>query len=225
MRIMLVDDHELFREGLKYLLPVLDSRVEFIEAGNIEDALQIAADPQPDLILLDYHLPGTSRLDALKQIRAVFESAAVVVLSGEEDVKIIRAAVDHGAAGFIPKSSTREILVNALSLVLAGGTYLPASALRATSLLPENASATLGLQLSSRQHEVLMKVIQGKSNKIIARELDITDHTVKAHLSVAFRVMGVQNRTEAVYVAAKLGMHPNIGQASTANPDIGLQGS
>lgn len=225
MRILLVDDHELFREGLKYLLAVLDSRVEFVEAGNIEDALRIAGGPQPDLILLDYHLPGTSRLDALKQIRATFESVAVVVLSGEEDAKIVRAAVDNGAAGFIPKSSSREILVNALSLVLAGGTYLPSSALQSSLPFAESASKTLGLQLSSRQYEVLMKVIQGKPNKIIARELDISDHTVKAHLSVAFRVLGVQNRTEAVYVAAKLGMHPTTQQAPAENQKIGLQGS
>lgn len=212
MRILLVDDHDLFREGLKFLLPVLDDRVQFCEAKNFDGARRAAGEGAVDLILLDYYLPGVVGMDALQQFREHFDAASVVIVSGEEDPRVIRGAIDNGAAGYIPKSSSREELVNALKLVLAGGTYLPASSLQNGSvrfgLDLHPAAEKVSQQLSRRQFEVLMKAIQGKANKVIARELDISDHTVKAHLSVAFRALGVQNRTEAVYVAAKLGMHP-----------------
>lgn len=214
MRILLVDDHDLFREGLKYLLPVLDDTVQYEEAGNLEDALAFGGSDQPiDLILLEYYLPGVSGHEALSQCRERFESASVVVLSGEDDVRIIRDLVEHGAAGFIPKSSSREKLISALKKILAGGTYLPDRALKAVPSGSRQSSwqgpeRRGDKRLPQRQFEVLMKAVQGKSNKVIARELDISDHTVKAHLSVAFRTLGVQNRTEAVYAAAKLGIQP-----------------
>ena len=222
MRILLIDDHDLFREGLKYLLPVLDDKVQYLEAGSLAEALEVAVPPDGsapaiDLVLLDFHMPGIDGMEALQRCRDSFESATLVIVSGEEDPRIIHHAVESGAAGFIPKSSSREELVSALKLVLAGGTYLPPNALRPSAGLPGPAGATDGAtdgaaglagRLSQRQFEVLMKAVQGKSNKVIARELDISDHTVKAHLSVAFRQLGVQNRTEAVYIAAKLGFQP-----------------
>lgn len=225
MRILLVDDHDLFREGLKYLLPVLDDKVQYFEAGSLEAALDFADDAAPiDLILLDYYLPGVNGLEALSKCRERFESATLVVLSGEEDARIIRNLVEHGAAGFIPKSSSREELISALKLVLAGGTYLPRIALGPLPAASRpDAGQTLDthndmpMRLSRRQFEVLMKAVQGKSNKVIAKELEISDHTVKAHLSVAFRTLGVQNRTEAVYAAAKMGIQPgHLAQYSEA---------
>jgi DNA-binding NarL/FixJ family response regulator len=216
VRILLIDDHDLFREGLKYLLPVLDDKVQFYEAGSVDEAMQLAMEAPVDLILLDYHMPGTSGLSALEKCRATFEGATVVVLSGEEDPKIIRQSIDQGASGYIPKSSSRDELVEALKVVLVGGTYLPRHALKPLIQMQslDELQQQAGVneveitKLSRRQFEVLMKAIQGKSNKMIARELDISDHTVKAHLSVAFRTLGVQNRTEAVYAAAKLGIQP-----------------
>ncbi len=220
MRILLVDDHDLFREGLKYLLPVLDDKVQYFEAGSLEAALAFADEDAPiDLVLLDYYLPGVNGLEALGKCRERFESATLVVLSGEEDARIIRSLVEHGAAGFIPKSSSREELISALKLVLAGGTYLPRIALGPLPVASragpglglgqgQESHSDIPMRLSRRQFEVLMKAVQGKSNKVIAKELEISDHTVKAHLSVAFKTLGVQNRTEAVYAAAKLGIQP-----------------
>ncbi|MEX0740029.1 MAG: response regulator transcription factor [Pseudohongiella sp.] len=224
MRILLIDDHDLFREGLKYLLPVLDDKVQYFEAGSLEAALDFADDDAPiDLVLLDYYMPGVNGLEALEKCRQRFEAATLVVLSGEEDARIIRSLVEHGAAGFIPKSSSREELIAALKLVLAGGTYLPRIALGPLPATSAPAAGQAGsdgdmpMRLSRRQFEVLMKAVQGKSNKVIAKELDISDHTVKAHLSVAFRTLGVQNRTEAVYAAAKLGIQPgHLAQYSEA---------
>lgn len=221
VRILLIDDHDLFREGLKYLLPVLDDKVQYFEAGSMDEALRFAGDLPVDLILLDYYMPGVNGFDALETCRARFEDATLVILSGEEDPRIIRQSIERGASGFIPKSSSREELVAALKLVLAGGTFLPRNALRPVQQMHAAADPAGGSEgdmiarLSRRQFEVLMKAVLGKSNKVIAKELDISDHTVKAHLSVAFRTLGVQNRTEAVYATAKLGIQP--GQIAQFN--------
>lgn len=159
-------------------------------------------------------MPGVNGFDALDTCRARFEDTTVIVLSGEENSRIIRESIERGASGFIPKSSSRVELVAALKLVLAGGTFLPKSAhtplpQTQVSVSTDDAATAAIAQLSRRQFQVLMKAVLGKSNKVIAKELDISDHTVKAHLSVAFRNLGVQNRTEAVYATAKLGIEPN----------------
>ncbi len=211
-RIMLVDDHTLFRQGLKFLLADLESDIAFYEADNCEKALEFATNTTIDLILLDYHFPGgASEHEALKQIKHAFEDTTVVVLSSEDNPQIIIAAIDGGAAGFIPKSSTPEIMIAALKLVLAGGIYLPPNAPTVFQKSPqlkltEGSFAELTEQLTERQLETLMGAIKGKPNKIIARELNIAEGTVKAHLSVAFRVLDVKNRTEAVFLAAQLGL-------------------
>jgi len=213
VRILLIDDHDLFREGLKYLLPVLEEGVQYFEARSIEAALEqdypSEQDRPIDLVLLDLYMPGTQGMEALALCRQRFENASLVVVSGEEEPRIIREAIDKGAAGFIPKSSSRQVLEKALKVVLGGGTWLPEHALQPMARGNGDDDSSLQ-QLSRRQFEVLMKAVQGKSNKTIARELDISDHTVKAHLSVAYRVLGVHNRTEAVYAAAKLGFQPGL---------------
>ena len=141
-----------------------------------------------------------------------FEATRIVVLSAEEDPRQVRRAIDSGAAGFIPKSSTPEVLLNALRLILGGGIYLPPMALRGLADAPESSTSShvsherLVEALSGRQLDVLNKAVLGKPNKVIARELGISEATVKAHLSAAFRVLGVHNRTEAVYTAARLGL-------------------
>lgn len=211
MRVLLVDDHHLFRQGLKFILEDLDETIQFTETGTCEQALELEPAGHIDLILLDFRLPGIEGLEALREIRKCFESAPVVVLSGEDNPRIIRETIDHGAAGFIPKSSTPEVLIAALRLILADGIYLPPHALHeapasAKPVVSSEAPAPPGDQLSGRQREVLLRVVQGKPNKVVARELDISEGTVKAHLSAAFRVLGVRNRTEAVYVAARLGL-------------------
>lgn len=212
MRTLLIDDHAVFTEGLKFLLSDLHENVEFLEATSCEDALQIDAADDVDLILLDFHMPGVHGLEALTAIKARFRSAAIVMLSSEDNPKLIRDSIDSGASGFIPKSSTAEVLVAALKLILAGGIYLPTHALTDVAGHSSAGDSDDGSQgasidgLSDRQLEVLMKVVQGKANKVVAHEMNVSEGTVKAHLSAAFRVLGVRNRTEAVFVAAKLGL-------------------
>jgi DNA-binding NarL/FixJ family response regulator len=210
MRILIVDDHALFRQGLRFLLRDLDAELEISEAGDCAQALAQGAEAF-DVVLLDLHMPGVAGLAALEAVRQAFEASRIVVLSGEEDPRQIRRAIDAGAVGFIPKSATPEVLLSALRLVLADGIYLPTVALRgvddpAAAAPSEMTSDRLRETLSERQVDVLQKAVQGKANKVIARELAISEGTVKAHLSAAFRALGVHNRTEAVYAAARSGL-------------------
>jgi len=208
VRLLLVDDHALFREGLKLLLAGLDPQVRLMEAGDLVQALKLAGDADFDLILLDLKLPGPNGLDALGSLRGATDSVPIVVLSGEDDPAVVRAAIERGAMGFIPKSSTPEVLIQALRLVLARGVYLPPLALgaRAAVALPSGAADIKLPGITDRQMDVLRCVIQGKPNKVIARDLEISEGTVKLHLSAVFRALGAHNRTEAVYAAAKLGL-------------------
>lgn len=227
MHAILVDDHHLFRQGLKYLLADLEAGIVFLEADNCESALGFAGGVPIDLVLVDLHMPGANGMDALSAMRTAFEASAVVVLSSEDDPRAIRQAIELGASGFVPKSSTPQVLVAALRLVLAGGTYLPPHVLREWGAAPERlplpppplACAEPVRRpdgLSQRQLEVLMKAIQGKANKVIAREMQLSEGTIKAHLSAAFRALGVQNRTEAVFVAARVGLTPALMEQGAA---------
>ena len=212
MRTLLIDDHAIFTQGLKFLLSDLDETIEFLDATNCEDALDTDQSTEIDLILLDFHMPGLHGLDALRAMKERFPSAAIVMLSSEDNPQLIRDSIDNGASGFIPKSSTSQVLIAALRLILAGGIYLPTHALtdverRSTATTAEDRTADATVEgLSNRQLQVLMKVVQGKANKVVAREMDISEGTVKAHLQAAYRALGVHNRTEAVFVAAKLGL-------------------
>jgi DNA-binding NarL/FixJ family response regulator len=212
MKLLTIDDHALFRQGLKFLLTDLQNDLECIEAESLAEALALEDKKSIEFILLDYHLRDSEGEESLKRISEAFENAVIVVLSGEENPQLIRSIIDHGAAGFIPKSSTQDILIAALKLILAGGVYIPAVAVNAAPLAADASSATTesleeGINtLSQRQLEVLRRAVQGKSNKVIARELFIAEGTVKAHLSAAFRALGVSNRTEAVYAASRLNL-------------------
>ena len=207
MRILIVDDHALFRQGLRFLLRDLDEQLDISESGDCAQALALAAEVF-DIVLLDLHMPGVAGIEALTSMRQAFETSRIVVLSGEEDPRQVRRAIDAGAVGFIPKSSTPEVLLSALRLVLADGIYLPTVALKGVDEPAPGASEAISGDrlrdtLSERQVDVLRKAVQGKANKVIARELSISEGTVKAHLSAAFRALGVHNRTEAVYAAAR----------------------
>lgn len=220
MKLLLVDDHSLFRSGLRLLLSDLDESVSFDEAGSVEE---IPADlPAPDLVLLDLNLRGVSGRCALERLRDRLPEVPIVALSGEEDPELIRSVIADGASGFIPKASTPGVMIGALRLVLAGGIYLPPAVLRAAPVAPvapvapavpaaidpagRPAAPRLSMPgLTGRQQDVLMLAVRGKSNKQIAREFDLSEGTVKQHLSAAFRVLGVSNRTEAVYAVAEQG--------------------
>ncbi len=211
VKILLIDDHALFREGLKFLLRSLDSALDVHEAGNCTQALAHAAEHQYDLVLLDLNMPGVAGLDALAALLQALPDSPLVVLSGEDKPDVVRAAIERGAMGFIPKSSTPEVMIHALRLVLARGVYLPVTVLDSvapadgTPAADPTAAKRVLAGLTPRQLDVLRFVIQGKPNKVIARELDISEGTVKSHLSSVFHALGTRSRTEAVFTVAKLG--------------------
>lgn len=211
MRILLVDDHTLFREGLRHLLTAIDERVRMEGVPGCTEALERLSTTAYDLVLLDFKMPGLQGVEALATLRSAAPSTPVVVLSGEDDARIVHAAIECGAMGFIPKSSTSEVLIQAMRLVLAHGVYLPPAVLESgpgarAPLPPVEAPGAPLPGLTPRQMDVLRCVLKGKPNKIVARELNVSEATVKTHLTAVFDALGVRNRTEAVYAAAKLGL-------------------
>ena len=214
MDVLLIDDHVMFRQGLRLLLGDLDQNLTFMEAGSCAEALQLIEGSNFSLILLDLHMPGTEGLGTLNAITAAVPCVPIAVLSGEDNPMVIRGAIDAGASGYVPKTLSSEILIPALKLILAGGIYLPENALHGTEPVndevgkPALATSQMKALLSARQRAVLLQAIRGQANKVIALDLGIAEGTVKTHLSAAFKALGVHNRTEAVYAAAKLGITP-----------------
>jgi len=221
MRILVIDDHPLFREGLKSLLTGLAPEVEVVQACSVDDARRFAvpeAQLRPDLVLMDWFMPGVQGVAALHQVRGLFEDAAVVVVSGEESPQVIREAIQQGASGYIPKSTDPSVTTQALRLVLAQGVYLPREALTggdANTVAPSGArqggtDPSWAEQLSPRQFSVLKCLLQGKPNKVIAREIGIAEGTVKAHLWAVYQLLGASNRAQAMYRAHELGLFGHL---------------
>jgi DNA-binding NarL/FixJ family response regulator len=215
MSVLLVDDHSLFREGLALLLQPLVAGLVTREAGSCEEALHDLQTQGPvELVLMDLGLPGMSGLQGIASLRRQWPAMPVVALSSADDRDTVLQAIDAGAMGFIPKSATSAVLIAALQLILARGIYLPPSAFlgasRAAPSLPPASPSTpkraVDLGLSPRQSEVLYLILQGKSAKLIERELTLSASTVKAHTSAVLRALNVTTRTQAVVAACRLGL-------------------
>jgi DNA-binding NarL/FixJ family response regulator len=209
VRVLIVDDHPLFRQGMKALLLGLDATIDCSEAGTVEMAVQLGLDGACfDLVLLDLGLPGLRGLDALAEIKRAFDSAAVVVVSGEEAPSLVRDAISAGAAGYVPKSTDPSVTLQALRLVIANGTYLPPIAIAgfAGNTTRPASRGQSAPQLTPRQIEILRLLLQGQSNKAIARRLDLAEGTVKAHLWAVYQTLGVSSRGQAMFKAHQLGL-------------------
>lgn len=213
MKILVVDDHVLIREALRGVLKELAGEATIIEAPDSRRAMQCLSEhPDLELILLDLYLPDRSGFDLLAELRERWPAISVVVLSVSTDRDDITRALELGALGFIPKSARREVMLSAFRLIFAGGIYVPpevfgrpqpAPTMPAQSGQPPSV-AELGL--TERQMEVLVLMMQGKSNKLICRALDIAEPTVKNHVTAILKALKVSNRTEAVIVAGALGL-------------------
>lgn len=206
MKIILADDHTLFRDGFVLLLKQLEADAEVITAGSLEEALeQVRAHPDADLFLLDLQMPGMQGLMSVQAVMHDFPSLPVAILSASDSRQVMEALLAAGAAGFIPKSSSAQVMLSALKLILAGGVYLPAQLLD-PGQGAAGAAAAKGGPLTPRQLDVLRLLCEGKSNKLICRELDLGEGTVKAHIAAIFRALNVNNRTEAALEAKRLGL-------------------
>jgi DNA-binding NarL/FixJ family response regulator len=219
VKILLIDDHALFRDGMALLLNRLEQGVEMFHAASCREGLShCEADAGIGLVLLDLNMAGMHGFDGLTLLRQRHPGIPVVVMSSVEDAPTVRRALDLGAMGFIPKSSSAEIMLNALRLVLCKGIYLPPALLAAESAREGEAATLLAgtagrmprtpseLGLTPRQSDVLYLVLQGKPIKLICRELDLAETTVKGHVSAVLRALNVTTRTQAIVAAHKLGL-------------------
>jgi DNA-binding NarL/FixJ family response regulator len=223
VKILIVDDHPLIREALRHVLTLLDDTLELIEAQTCAEAMAVVADNVAlDLVLLDLGLPDADGMTALTLMRDRYPATPVVVLSATEQASIVTRAIDAGAMGFIPKTSSNQLLLNALRLVLSGGVYLPVEVLHqphdapAPAVKHAGAAGTSGktttprdLGLTARQAEVLGLMVQGKPNKLICRDLNLAEGTVKIHVTAILKALGVINRTQAVIAVGRLGWQLN----------------
>ncbi len=217
MKILVVDDHPLILEALQHVLRALDGGATIHDARTAEDGRRLVAEhPDARLLILDLSLPGADGFSLLHELRTAYPSIPVVVLSASDQREDIMRAIDLGAMGYIPKSSSNLVMLQALRLVLSGGVYLPsvALALREASgtelLRAAEGGATRTtpreLGLTARQAQVLALILQGKPNKVICRELGLAEGTVKIHVAAILRALNVSTRTQAVIEASRLGL-------------------
>lgn len=209
--ILIADDHPLFREALRGVALRLLPGAQIREAENAEALYaMVDAEPDADLLLLDLNMPGTHGFSALVHLRAAHPQLPVAMVSAREEPEVMRRALDHGAMGFIPKSSDAATLANALQQVLDGERWVPDAALNATPIADdERAIAARVRELTPQQFRVLQMLGSGLLNKQIGYELGVTEATIKAHMSAILRKLGANNRTQAVLLAGKLAVDPD----------------
>ena len=211
MKVLIVDDHALIREALHAVLKQLKREAVIFEASNSRQAMHIVEEhPDISLILLDINLPDRDGFSVLRELRDRDATIAIIILSSSDDQDTVKRAFELGALGFIPKTTEREIMLNAIKLVFSGGVYIPSEILEeTTSPRLTNKLATRdspkGLGLTDRQVEVLALLMKGKSNKIIAKTLNMAVPTVKNHITVVLKALNVTSRTEAVIKVGKMG--------------------
>lgn len=227
MKILIVDDHPLIRAALRQVLTALDEQVVILDADGKTQALDFAQNHEDiGLTLLDLTLAGSDGFEVLHELRERYPAIPVVVLSAQDQPETVRRALDEGAMGFISKTSSNAVLVNALRLVLSGGVYLPPQLLKAQSTegisLPKEGAPIASYRdigLTERQADVMKLLIEGKPNKLICRELNLAEGTVKIHVTAILKALGVATRTQAVIAVGRLGL--NIGHLGTKTPISG----
>jgi DNA-binding NarL/FixJ family response regulator len=204
--IIIVDDHPLFRDAMKASLSLLSTGLIIAEAASLDQVTaQLTAKPDTDLVLLDLKMPGVEGLAGLAYLRAQFPTVPVAVVSGQEEPATIRRSLALGASGFIPKSTSADVMRSAVKAILAGDIWAPNVVLEATPQDREIDDLSKRLMtLTPQQLRVLMMLRTGLLNKQIAYELDVSEATVKAHVSAILLKLDVDSRTQAVIAANKI---------------------
>jgi len=206
VKILVVDDHALVREGLRQVLKGLEDHLEVLQAGTCQQAFDLAqTHGDLDLVLLDYHLPDMNGLEALAIFGEQHPELPIVLLSGQASTQVMRQVLQAGAAGFVTKSAVSDELLHAVRSVLDGDIYLPQELAGSTGPAPLDSDKPM---LTQRQELVLRCLLDGLANRDIADQLHISEETVKTHVAAILRHFDVQNRTQAVVAAARVGYRP-----------------
>ncbi|MDM3869922.1 response regulator transcription factor [Porticoccus sp. W117] len=209
-KTIVADDHPLFRTAISQLLNNLDSDIEMLQADSMQ-SLQttLAEHPDATLVLLDLHMPGAHGFSALAYLKGHHEGIPVLVVSGDERPEVVRRAMEFGARGFLPKSSSPEQIATAIETVNNGQQWLPAEI--GQGLAPDEDETRIMeaiATLTPQQYLVLTMLAEGLFNKQIAYELDVTEATIKAHMTAIFRKLGVRSRTQVALAVGKLNLDP-----------------
>ncbi len=207
--VLIVDDHSLVRDGLRTILKANFPACEIFEASALDEAVGILRENgDVDLVLLDLNMPDVERMSGLQRLRSEFPSTPVVMITGAADQAIMRDALAAGATGFIPKSMKSEDILEALEQIMLGEIYVPEIALLGIDPVRSRQEEEILARIDSltpQQRVVLCHLVDGKLNKQIAHELDVSMTTVKAHVSAVLQKMHVFSRTQAVIMANRIG--------------------
>jgi two-component system nitrate/nitrite response regulator NarL len=198
-RLLLIDDHTLFRTGLRLVLADLPVVGDILEAGSVMEAVEKFGETAIDMILLDIQLPGVNGLDGVKILQRRFVNAHILIVSGSTEQSAAQISQIPGVFGFLPKTANAREIEEAIRHCVENKPYFPQPA-----ALPE--SARQGSQLTPRQLEVLSHLCHGKSNKVIAHHMGLSENTVRVHVAAILDQLGVDSRVEAVLRAQQLGL-------------------
>jgi len=203
-KIIIADDHPLFRQALLQTLKAKLSKVDWVEAQTVEQLSDVLANQgDAELLLLDLNIPGAHGFNTLIKIRGQYPQLPVVVVSAHEDDDTVIKAMQFGAAGFVPKSTSVELIIKAIEQVLRGNTWLPEH-INLNRVADKSDIGERITTLTPQQHKILLMFADGLLNKQIAHQLSLSEATIKAHATAIFRKLNVLNRTQAVIAIGQL---------------------
>ena len=208
MKVLITDEQSLFRDGLFLRLEQIDNTMTIIQSSGLSEMQDIlATNDDIDFLILDIDIAAENATEIIEKIKATY-TVEIIAISSSEDVRKIKKILSLGVKGYIPKKLDSNILSGALKLILDGGTYIPPVFLDNSIKNSANSPSNIALQknLTNRQSQVLDLIAQGKSNKQIAYDMGVSEATVKLHINALLRSLKVNNRTQAVITAQKMGL-------------------
>jgi DNA-binding NarL/FixJ family response regulator len=215
VKILVVDDHPLIQQALAQALPQLHGPLEVLAAIDRDQTLTLLArHPDCDLVLLDLTLPGAHGLDLLAELRRDYPRLPIVVLSATHDRATVGSAMAAGARGYIAKTSSPDELLDAVRTVLEGGRSITGDIVAVTAKIGTLSGDALGL--THRQADVLRLLVQGKPNKLICRDLRLSEGTVKVHVSAILKALNVRSRAAAIVELTRRGVVIDEGMSIDA---------